>query len=832
MFPAEKTIPQIAAALEANRSVVLQAPPGSGKTTCVPPALLDAPFMRGKSILMLEPRRLAARMAAARIAASMGEKPGGTVGYHIRLDRCVSARTRLEILTEGLLSRRLAEDPGLEGAGLVVFDEFHERSLACDLGFAMTLDVRRALRPDLRMLVMSATLDCEAVAERLGDAVTVTAEAGMFPVETRFLPFRTQARTPELTAAAAWRAAAELPQGDILAFLPGEREIRACRDILEERFAGAGSFAAGADGPAPKGRWTVHPLYGALPREEQDAAVAPAPPGVRKIVLATSIAETSLTLPGVRGVVDSGEMRTQRFSAATGMSALATRRVTRDRADQRRGRAGRTAPGICWRLWTEAEDHALEPSAAPEIMDADLAPVVLQCAAWGVRTPDGLPWMTPPPAGPWARAAALLRDLGAIGPDGAITGRGREMAEFPVHPRLSHAILSAARRGAAARACFVSAVIEERANGAPRRETDARRLADLAASPRGGAFAHRVAALAARWARRFPRKDSAAMDEGSIIALAFPDRIAKMRAPGLFTLSCGINARIDQSDPLASSPFLACAELDGEGGEARILLAAPADADALEELFADSLSDCTVTRWDRRTDSVAAVRRRMLGHVVLRERPDPSPDPGAVAAALMEGVRAKGAANLPCWTPEALRLRSRMQFLHRTMPQAGWPDVSDAAIDAAPEKFLAGFADGFSRWAHFRDLDMARVLQAAAAAAGADLRGIDRLAPARIEMPSGSAIAVDYDGDEPSVAVRLQETFGMRETPRVAGGAVPVLMKLLSPSMRPVQITKDMANFWREGYALVRKEMRGRYPKHYWPEDPLEATPTRRVRPR
>ena len=833
-LPAEKTIPAVLRALEANRSVVLQAPPGSGKTTCVPPGLLGARFLAGRGILMLEPRRLAARMSAARIASQLGEKPGETVGYHIRLERRVSANTRLEILTEGLLARRLAEDPALEGTGLVVFDEFHERSLACDLGFAMTLDVRRNLRPDIRVLVMSATLDSRSVAAHLGDAETVTADARAFPVETRFMSRRVSASSPELAAAAAWRAAAELPQGDILVFLPGEREIRMAADTLRDSFVRGRSFAASAAGaPQPKGEWLVCPLYGALPREAQDEAVSPAPPGVRRIILATSIAETSLTFPDVRGVVDSGEARVPRFSPVAGMSRLVTVRVPRDRADQRRGRAGRTAPGVCWRLWTEEEDRALTPRSAPEIMDADLAATVLQCSLWGARSPADLPWMTPPPADSWAQAANLLRSLGALAPDGSITPRGREMASFPVHPRLAHAILAADALGAARRACLVAAVIEERANGGPRREADVRRIVDAVLAGREGAFAHRALELARRWSRRFAKEDASNLPDGAVVALAFPDRVAKSRGGGLFTLSCGRNARIDPSEPLAQSQFLACAELSDDPGDARILLAAPVDEDLLEELFADGIAESDTTRWDRRTDSVAAVRRRALGHVVLREKPLANPDPSLVADALWEGVRIKGAANLPCWTPELRRLQERLMFLHRVMSGEGWPDVSDAAMDAHPEKFFAGFADSFSKWRHFKDLDLAGVLRAAVASAGADWRRLDTLAPARLEMPSGSRCAVDYGEAEPFVAVKLQETFGMRETPRIAGGRVPVLMKLLSPAMRPIQITKDMAGFWRESYALVRKDMRGEYPKHWWPEDPLSAAPVRRtVRPR
>ena len=825
-FPAEKTIPAVAAALRANRPAVLQAPPGSGKTTCVPPALLGERFLAGKKILMLEPRRLAARMAATYIAGRFGEPPGGVVGYSVRLERKVSPRTRLEILTEGLLARRFLDDPELGDAGLVIFDEFHERSLACDTAFAMALDVRAALRPDLRILVMSATLDGEAVARHLGpDAEIVTAEARAYPVETRFLETRPQTGTAELAASAAWRAAAELPEGDLLVFLPGEREISRTAEILRG-FQSGGSFAAGAR-ENPRGRWIVAPLYGALPREEQDAAVAPAPPGVRKIILATSIAETSLTIPGVRGVVDSGEMRVPRFSPESGMSRLATERVTRDRADQRRGRAGRTAPGVCWRLWTAAEDAALAPSAPPEILNADLAPLALQCAAWGVREPDGMPWMTPPPHAAWKQARDLLAALGATGADGAITRHGREMSAFPVHPRLSHAMISAAARGAGGRAAFIAALMEECAGGAQQRETDMRRLA----SAHGGAQ-RRAAELARRWARLLGRDSrTPGITDGGITALAFPDRLAKKRAPGLFTLSCGRNARMDPSDPLAQEDYLACAILSDAQGDAVVRLAAPIDAGEAKELFAPSIVESSIVRWDRRTDSVAAVFRRSIGHVVVEERPERNPPPEKISAAFMEGIAVKGVRNMPCWTPELRQLQARILFLRRTMPEGCWPDVSDEAMQKDAETFFGGFTAGLSRWRDLKDFDMKGVFRAAAALSGADWRTLDKFAPAKLEMPSGSCATVHYEEPEPFVAVRLQETFGLGKTPEIAGGRVPVLMKLLSPAMRPVQITKDLAGFWREGYALVRKEMRGRYPKHYWPEDPASAIPTRKVRP-
>lgn len=804
MFPVEEVIPQIRDSLARNRSVVLRAPPGSGKTTCVPPALLDAPFLRGRKILMLEPRRLAARSCAAYIARKLGEPLGETVGYQVRLERKVSSRTRLEIVTEGLLAQRLVADPELADVGLVIFDEFHERSLQCDLGFAMALDVRRALRDDLRLLVMSATLDVESIAAHLGDADVHTAEARMFPVETRYLQIESTAPVSAQMAGAVKRALAE-PGGDILCFLPGEGEIRRCEEDL--RTSGVDRLGA-----------VVMPLYGALPKEQQDAVLRPlptsypltphpSPPHLRKVVLATSIAETSLTIEGVTTVIDSGLMRVSRFSPSSGMSRLETLRLTRDRADQRRGRAGRVCAGVCLRLWTEAQDRLLLPAMKPEILDADLAPTVLAAATWGTTVLDGLPWLTPPPAANWENAKALLRMLGALDAENRITERGRRMAHLAAHPRLANMMLY--NRNAA----YWAAILEE---GTKTRETDISRIRPTP----------RMLELARRWG--YDR--AARPPDPEVLAYAFPDRVARNRGNGTFQMTCGRGAFLERTEILSSTPFLVLCELDDRGGDAKVHLAADISQVAIEEMFAHDITDGTVTEWDRRGECVRAVRQRRLGKMVLEEGGQSKPDEADVQTALFVGIRQKGVANLPCWTPGLRQLQARICFLHRELE--GWPDVSDTALEARLEDWFAGFTLGMNRWAHLDRLELASVLDFALTDAGHDRRELDRLAPVKMEVPSGSMMTIHYEEAEPFVAVRLQECFGLQETPKVAGGKVPIVMHLLSPAQRPVQVTKDLAGFWKSSYALVRKDMRGRYPKHYWPEDPATAIATRRVRPR
>ncbi len=806
MFPVEERIGDVRRALAANRDVVLTAPPGSGKTTCVPPALLDEPWLAGRKIVMLEPRRLAARNCAAYIARRRGEPVGGTVGYQVRLERKVSSATRLEIVTEGLLVQRLLSDPELSDVGLVIFDEFHERSLPCDISFALALEVRRALRPDLRLLVMSATLDADEVAAHLGDADIVRAEGRMFPVETRYLG--------DVSMSAAVSRALKETDGDILCFLPGEGEIRRAAETISP---------AGVD---------VLPLYGSLPKEEQDRVFEPSVQ--RKVILATSIAETSVTIEGITCVIDSGLMRVPRFSPGTGMTGLVTLPLSQDRAEQRRGRAGRIRAGTCYRLWTEGDMQSRPKRAMPEILDADLSSLVLTSAAWGALGRTDLPWMTPPPAAGWEQSVSLLKMLGALGADGRLTRKGEAMAKIPMHPRLANMVLGAPGNAAAA---LLAAIVEE---GSRSRETDIRRIAEEIRETPNRPFSKRILQLARRFAaaQSGGRRAASAASEGAMLALAYPDRVAKGRGNGSFRMVSGRGAFVEDGDPLAKSPYLVCCSLDDRAGDAKVFLGCPIREDEIEELFGNRIVEEPFCEWDRQNDRVKCVTRRRLGQMTLAERQVNVASQGRedeVAACLVEGVRQKGVGNLPCWTKESLQLRARINFIARVMSEKdtdtgtngvkSWPVVDDGAILAV----LPAFVMGMSKWRDLERLDLFKVMDCLLAESGHDRRELDRLAPVRMEVPSGSHMLIHYEGDEPTCEVRLQECFGMMDTPKVAGGRVPVVMTLLSPAQRPIQITKDLAGFWREGYHLVRKDMRGRYPKHYWPEDPFTAVATRKT---
>jgi ATP-dependent helicase HrpB len=818
-LPIEPLLPELRAVLSAGPSAVLQAPPGAGKTTRVPLALLGERWLQGRRIVMLEPRRLAARAAAKRMADLIGERVGETIGYRVRLDSAISARTQVEVVTAGVFIRQIQDDPSLEGFGAVLFDEFHERSLDVDLGLALCLDARQALRGDLRILAMSATLDGAPIARLLDPSVPtgapiLTSEGRRFPIETRYLPRDPPGRLDE-TVSAAVRRALDNEHGDLLVFLPGVGDIRRVQTRLEE------SVATDID---------IVPLYSDLPLDRQDAAIRPSAAGRRKIILATSIAETSLTIEGVRVVIDSGYTRAPRFDPATGMSALQTIRVSRASADQRRGRAGRLGPGVCYRLWTEPAERGLIPQTPPEIVDADLAPLALELAAWGAEAPR-LAWLDPPPAGALTAARELLQRLGALDASGTATDEGRRMAKLGVHPRLGHMLLRGRDLGLGVLAADVAALLGERdilRGDARARDADLRHRVDALRS-RSRAV-QPVAQVATHWRRQLGIKDghdAPAERAGELVALAYPDRIAQLRTGtrGQFRLSNGRGATLAETDPLAGQEFLAVASLDAGNTAARIFLAAPIDEARLREVFADQIRDTEFVAWESREQAVLARRQRRLGELVLDDAAF-EPRPEQLADAMLDGIRELGIGALP-WTKDLRSLQARVMFLRRPDGEA-WPDLSDTALMATLGVWLAPYLRGISRRGHLDRLDLAGAIRAQLD--WQQQKTLDREAPTHVTVPSGSRIPIDYSGETPVLAVRLQEMFGLAQTPAVAGGRVPLLLHLLSPAGRPAQVTKDLASFWAGAYRDVRRDLRGQYPKHHWPDDPLQAPPTRRAK--
>lgn len=824
-LPIDAAMGELQAALAAYSNVVLEAPPGAGKTTRVPLALLDAAWVAGRKIVMLEPRRIAARAAARRMAHTLGQAVGETVGYRVRMDSRIGPATRIEVVTDGIFARRIQQDPALEDVAIVLFDEFHERGLESDMGLALALDAQANLRPDLRLLVMSATLDGVGVARIMGDAQIVRAQGRAFPVAVDWQP-RPELRDLADATARTVRRALDRDPGDVLAFLPGVAEIRRVADRLD-------GLGAGFD---------ILPLYGDLSAEAQDRAIQPAIPGRRKIVLATAIAETSLTIDGVGIVVDSGFKRAPRFDPRSGMSRLETVRVSQASAEQRRGRAGRVGPGTCWRLWGEAEHRQLALYDRPEIAAADLAPLALELAAWGIADPASLALLDAPPAAAFAQAQALLVELGALDAAGKITAHGRAMAELAAHPRLAHMMIEAKRGGQGALAAELAALVEERDILRGCREADLRlRLEILArdadARLPAGASIDKAAVARVREAARVWRKRlgigatvEGHASAGIVLAFAYPDRIGKRRggaAPG-YLLSNGRGAAFAAPESIAAEDWIVAADLDGTAREARIFAALPTTKAEIEAAFAARIRVERVVEWQPRLEAVAAVERRLLGAIVLDERPARDLAPEELRAAMLDGVRALGLARLP-WTDACHALRRRVAFLRR-LDEATWPDLSDETLLATLDDWLGPHLGKASRASHLADIDLYEALQTQL---DWQLRKrLDVLAPTHWQVPTGNRLALDYSGDEPVLAVRLQEMFGCRDTPRLADGKVPVLLHLLSPARRPVQVTKDLAGFWAGSYKEVKRDLKGQYPKHVWPDDPLAALPTARAKPR
>ncbi|WP_421738231.1 ATP-dependent helicase HrpB [Caulobacter sp.] len=812
MLPIFQALPALKDALSAREAAVLVAPPGAGKTTAVPLALLDEPWVDGRKLIVLEPRRLAARAAAARMASTLGESVGDTVGFRVRLQSKVSARTRIEVVTEGVFTRMILDDPGLDGVAAVLFDEFHERSLDADLGLAFARDVQGLLRDDLRLLVMSATLDGARVSALLGDAPVVESQGRMFPVDTRYLGRDDRLRLEERVGRAVERALAE-ETGSLLVFLPGQGEIRRAESWLAERLRRPDVDLA--------------PLYGALEPGAQDRAIAPAAPGRRKVVLATSIAETSLTIEGVRVVIDCGLARVPRYDPASGITRLDTVRVSRAAADQRRGRAGRTEPGVCYRLWDEPETRSLPAFARPEILEADLSRLALDLARWGARDATGLCFMDPPPAVAFAEARTLLQRIQALDGQGDLTAHGKALAEMPLPPRIAHMVVRAAASGQARRGAEIAALLTEQGLGG--REIDLRRrLENLGRdrSPR----ARDAQALADRWARAAGRPSGAApLDEGLMLAEAYPERVARARGkPGEFQLAGGRGVYMEPTDPLARETWLAVGELGGGDSRDRILLAAAVDEVALREAFADRL-----TAEDRLETGaggkVRAKRLLRLGKLVLEERLIEKPDPALIASALMDQVRSEGLSALRLGDG-VQGLRARLAFL-RDLDGETWPDLSDAALLDRLGDWLEPLLHGRSS---LSSLDENTLDGAVRSLIPWDLQQkVDAMLPARFKAPTGTTVAIDYAAEAgPRIDIRVQELFGLTEHPSIAGGKIPLVLSLLSPGHKPIQITRDLPGFWKGSWREVKVEMKGRYPRHVWPDDPANAAPTTRAKPR
>ncbi len=823
-LPIDTVLPELKSVLSAHAAAVLQAPPGAGKTTRVPLALLDAPWLAGRSILILEPRRLAATNAARYMASLLDEQVGGTVGYAIRYERRACRTTRIEVVTEGILTRRLQADPTLEGIGLVIFDEFHERNLNSDLALALCRDAQTGLREDLKILVMSATLDGEPVARLLGGAPLVTSEGRSYPVDVHFLERDPSGPVVEYTAAAVRRALRET-EGDLLVFLPGAGEIRRCHELLEAN--------PGAAEPL------FCPLYADLPFSEQERAILPA--RRRRVVLATNIAETSLTIEGVRVVVDSGLARQPRFDPASGLSRLEMVKISRASAEQRAGRAGRAAPGVCYRLWTEGAHGSLLPFTPPEIRNADLAPLALELARWGVVEPTALAWLDPPPVGALAGARRLLESLGALDPRGRVTPLGEHMASLPAHPRIARLLVAAKAWSQLPLGCDLAALLGERDLFRVNSETGHKTRSDvmerldvlgrLRRSRRDGGSYASVARAARFWRKQTGSTGTGAApnpeDVGRLLALAYPERIGREREPGSrrYLLASGQGARLSSRSHVHDEALIVAVEVGGgRQGEAQINIASALAADSIEELFGDRMEWQREVGWDEREGRVIAREEQRLGALVLASRPV-QPALEETVGAVLDGIRRMGPEALN-WTAEAGRLAARVRFVSATFPEEDWPDFTPEALLSSLESWLGPFLSHVRSRSDVARLDLVEPLKAALG--WARQRRLDELAPTHLRVPSGSRVALEYQAEKgPVLAVKLQELFGLAETPRVAGGRVPVLLHLLSPARRPIQVTQDLRNFWDKIYPEVKKELKGRYPKHPWPDDPWSAEPTR-----
>ncbi len=817
-LPIDHILPELRSALERATTLLLGAAPGAGKTTRVPLALVHDHWLAGKKIVMLEPRRLAAQRAAAYMAQLLRERVGETVGFRIRGETRVSSRTRIEVVTEGILTRMMQDDQSLSGVGLVIFDEFHERSLHADLGLAFALDVQRHLRNDLRILLMSATLDDGRIASLVADAPIVKSEGRAFPVVTHYVQHEPKGSIEQIVADAVVRALNK-ESGDILVFLPGQREIRRVEQLLVDK------------GLPDDVLLTT--LYGEASLEQQRAALSPAPPRMRKVILSTNVAETSLTIDGVRVVIDSGLMRTVSFDPRRGMTGLITVPVSQANAEQRRGRAGRQQPGVCYRLWTEKRHAELSRFHPPEILVSDLAALALELARWGDPLGEHLQFLDPPPKAHLAQARTLLAQLGALDAEGRLTAHGRAMADLPTHPRLAHMMLRGKQRGLGALACDVAAMLEERdlLHGERDRDIDLASRWHILQS--GRARDRFVVDRAQRQAERYRKMIGVKNEKGSerdlgiLLALAYPERVAKQREKDgvRYQLAGGTSATLPKSSILSRERYLAVGEVDGAGSEVRILLAAPISEEDIVSVFSEELVSNDEVRWDEKREAVVGERVTRLGAVELSAVPI-TPSQELVRSMLMEAIRKRGLDILP-WTKESRSIKDRSEWLRmRSLVGNDWPVLSDDHLVATLDEWLAPFVVGMMGFAQLQKLDMKKVMRAQFS--HEKLRLLDRLAPTHVTVPTGLRIQLDYTSDPPVLAVRVQEMFGETETPTIADGKEKVMLHLLSPAQRPVAVTQDLPSFWQNAYTEVRKHMRGRYPKHDWPENPMHALPKKR----
>ncbi len=835
-LPVKKILPQLEQALADKGTAVLTAPPGSGKTTLVPLALKDAPWLGGKKILLLEPRRIAARLAAEYMSTLCHEKVGQTVGYQIRFDRRISARTRVDVVTEGILCRRLQQDPELSDIGMVIFDEFHERSLHSDLAFTLCLDVLSGLRDDLRLLIMSATMDAEAVSRLLDNAPIINGQGRVFSVNTEYLPPLPQfaSKRPDHLARSTSRAIRQVlgqEQGDLLVFLPGVGEIRRVQEQL-----------------ANLEKVVVRPLHGSLKPAEQERAIQPDPAGRQRVILATTIAETSVTIEGITAVIDCGWKRVPRFDSNSGLSRLDTVRISRASAEQRAGRAGRLGPGTCYRLWDKGVEAGLQDFDRAEITQADLAPLVLELANWGVNDPDQLCWLTSPPAASFAQGKELLHELGALDGQGRISNTGRAMADFPLHPRLARMLLLAGKENqntALELAALLSepdilprndsADLEDRLTCLYRFRRQGRAAVHVLGGNSGVCArveqsVRQLASLLKGRNKKRPEEQLEQLSVGGLLALAWPDRVALQRAPESYKLVSGRGGLLQPHDPLTTAQWLVVPSLDAGRQNGRIFLAARLEQEEVEILFAQQLIEEDEVSWGSKAQRVLSRSVVRLGPLIIKERPLADPDPMAVQEALLIGIRELGLRVLN-WTPKAQQIQARLLCLRVWQPEASWPDCSETTLLADLEDWLQPYLHGLRSMKECATLNLERILLARLDYQ--QQQRLDQDAPTHIQVPSGSRIRLEYRPEEaPVLAVRLQELFGLAETPAVCQGRVPVLLHLLSPARRPVQITQDLQGFWQSSYFAVRKEMKGRYPKHHWPEEPWSAEATARVKRR